>query len=264
MLEALCGNKNIQRILLFLFVNNRCYGTQLHKALRAPLTPLQKALSKLEKGGVVVSYNEGKTRIYQFNPVYPLIDELTQLLKKAYTMLPAEEKKGYYVLQRRFSDSSIGQRNKIQTLMAFWSKLEGVSQLTFNATTKGKGEQDFRRKGKGEVIVKKENDNKLVYSEKGDWQGLEEVGASFTNVFRWTLDKYAGVISLEHLRRGPEHPVFLFHLAPISNQALASVDSHLCGGDSYFGQVHFDQYGLRLNWRVIGPKKNEELETCYS
>ena len=86
----------------------------------------------------------------------------------------------------------------------------------------------------------------------------------FSNVFRWTLDRSAGVISLEHLRRGADHPVFLFHLAPSSKHSLSSVDSHLCEGDAYFGQVHFDRYSLRLNWRVIGPKKNEEIDYYYS
>lgn len=86
MLEGLCGNKNVQRILFFLFVNGKCYGSQLHKALKTSLTPLQKALSRLEKGGVIMSAYEGKTRMYQFNPSFPLLNELEPLLKKAYTL----------------------------------------------------------------------------------------------------------------------------------------------------------------------------------
>lgn len=92
-------------------------------------------------------------------------------------------------------------------------------------------------------------------------RGKESTG--FSNVFRWTLDRKAGVISLEHLRRGLDRPVFLFHLAPSGIQSLSSVDSHLCGDDTYFGQIHFDLYAFRLNWRVIGPKKNEEIDYFY-
>ena len=99
MLEGLCGNQNIQKILLFLFVNGKCYGTQLHRSLNTPLTPLQKALNRLEKGGLISSYYEGKTRLYQFNPGYPLLNELELLLKKAYTLLPADNKKAYYVIK---------------------------------------------------------------------------------------------------------------------------------------------------------------------
>src|SRR5437868_15389637 len=97
MLEVLCGNKNVQRILIFLFVNGKCYGTQLHRSLETPLTPLQNALNRLEKGGLIISYYEGKTRLYQFNPAYPLIGELEYMLKKAYTLLPANKKKEYYL-----------------------------------------------------------------------------------------------------------------------------------------------------------------------
>lgn len=261
MLEVLCGNKNIQRILLFLFVNGRCYGTQLHRSLKTPLTPLQKALNRLEKGGLITSYFEGKTRLYQFNPAYPLIGELEPLLKKAYTLLPVHEKKDYYVIKE--DAQSINQENKLQILLTFWQKLGGVTQLTFNAKTKSKEERGWNGKGQGEVSVAKEGDNRLSFTEKGTWQG-KQGEVSFSNVFRWTLDRHAGVISLEHLRRGPDHPVFLFYLAPSGKHSLSSVDSHLCGGDTYFGQIHFDRYSLRLNWRVIGPKKNEEIDYYYS
>ena len=264
MLEVLCGNKNVQRILLFLFVNSRCYGTQLHRLLNTSLTPLQKALSRLERGGLITSYYEGKTRLYQFNPAYPLMSELEQLLKKAYTLLPSHEKRGYYVVKEDPTEQPAIQKNTAKVLLAFWEKLLSVTRLTFHAKTKSKEEQGWNGKGKGEVIVAREGSNLLVFSEKGTWADKQGGEVGFTNVFRWTLDRSAGVISLEHLRRGADHPVFLLHLAPSGNHSLSSVDSHLCEGDTYFGQIHFDRYGLRLNWRVIGPKKNEEIDYYYS
>jgi len=262
MLEALCGNKNIQRILIFLFVNNKCYGTQLHRSLKTSLTPIQKALIRLEKGGIIISYLEGKNRYYQFNPSYPLLSELEQLLKKAYTLLPAHEKKNYYVVKEIPITSPAD--NKIRILLNFWEKLITISQLTFNAKSQSKEESGRNGKGKGEVTVTKENHNVLIFNERGSWQGQQGAEVSFSNVFRWTLDRDSGVISLEHLRRGPDHPVFLFHLAPTSQSTLSPVDSHLCEGDMYFGQVHFALNHLRMNWRVIGPKKNEEIDYFYS
>ncbi|MBS0629407.1 MAG: winged helix-turn-helix transcriptional regulator [Verrucomicrobia bacterium] len=259
MLEVLCGNKNVQRILLFLFVNGKCYGTQLHRSLKTPLTPLQKALNRLEMGGLITSYYEGKTRLYQFNPAYPLIGEVEQLLKKAYTLLPAHEKKGYYLLK---TDPSSNAETNLQVLLTFWEKLLTITELSFHATSKSGG--GWNGKGQGEVVKTKEGANILIFNEKGSWRGKEGSEVTFSNVFRWTLDRRAGVISLEHLRRGPDHPVFLFHLAPSSKQTLSSVDSHLCEGDTYFGQIHFDRFSLRLNWRVIGPKKNEEINYYYS
>lgn len=263
MLDALCGSKNVQNVLLFLFVNSKCYGTQLHRALDTPLTPLQKALLRLEKGGVITSYHEGKTRLYQFNPAYPLLGELEQLLKRAYTLLPAQEKKAYYVVKHEARTPSVRLENKGHILMAFWEALLRVTQLTFDAKSRSE-EKGWHRKGQGEVGLIKEKADTVTFHEKGTWRGQQGESVSFTNVFRWKLDRSAGVVSLEHLRRGPEHPVFLFYLAPASPGSLLSVDSHLCGGDAYLGQVRFDRHSLRLSWRVIGPKKNEEIDYYYS
>ncbi|HEY2811697.1 MAG TPA: DUF6314 family protein [Rhabdochlamydiaceae bacterium] len=264
MLEVLCGNKNVQRILIFLFVNGKCYGAQLHRSLNTPLTPLQKALNRLEKGGLILSYYEGKTRLYQFNPAYPLLTELEQLLKKAYTLLPAHKKKNYYVAQDDPRTSEPTPINKMRLLLTFWEKLIEVRQLTFHAKSLSKEERGSNGRGQGEVIIEKQSANTLIFQEKGVYQGKQGLEVSFSNVFRWTLDRSAGVISLEHLRRGPDHPVFLFHLAPSGKSSLSSIDSHLCEGDTYFGQIHFDNHGLRLSWRVIGPKKNETIDYYYS
>lgn len=264
MLEVLCGNKNVQRILIFLFVNGKCYGTQLHRALKTSLTPIQKALNRLESGRLITSYYEGKTRIYQFNPAYPLLKELEELLKKAYTLLPANEKKSYYVIKEDLATQSSNKENKTQVLLAFWEKLASVRQLAFHAKTNSKDDGGWNGKGQGEVISTRSSSNVLIFNEKGTWQGKQGVDVSFSNVFRWTLDRDAKMISLEHLRYGSDHPVFLFHLTPSGKHSLSSVDSHLCEGDTYFGQIHFDNYSLRLSWRVIGPKKNEELDYYYS
>jgi len=262
MLEVLCGTKNIERILLFLFVNSKCYGTQLHKLLRIPLTPIQKALHRLERGGLIMSYYEGKTRLYQFNPSYPLLSELEQLLKKAYTLLPAHQKKDFYVMKQEDYYSQNVENRRV--LLDFWEKLMNVKQLAFHAKTKSKDIHGWNGKGKGEVVIMKEGENVLIFHEKGTWLDSQKAEVGFSNVFRWILDRQAGMISLEHLRRGPEHPVFLFDLAPSGKHSLSSVDSHLCGEDTYFAHIHFDRRTFRLNWRVIGPKKNEEIDYYYS
>ncbi|MES2122991.1 MAG: DUF6314 family protein [Chlamydiota bacterium] len=262
MLEALCGNQTIEKILFFLLVNNKCYGVQLHRLLDTALTPLQKGLQRLEKGGVITSSLEGKTRIYLFNPAFPMLSELEQLLKKAYSLLPQHEKKKFYV-QKDLQGKS-PQENKGQVVLRFWKMLTGISQLTFLAKTRSKEEYGWNGKGKGEVGVVREGENVLVFSEKGSWKDREGREVGFTNVFRWTLDRRAALISLEHLRRGPEHPVFLMHLEPSGSNAMSSVDSHLCESDSYFGRLHIDCGCLRLSWRVIGPKKNEEMDYFYS
>lgn len=264
MLEALVGSKTVQKILIFLFVNGKCYGTQLHQVLKTALTPLQKALIRLEKGGIVVSYYEGKTRLYQFNQGFALLPELEHLLRKAYTLLPANEKKKYYVAKESSVLRSAYSENKVDVLFSFWGKLALVQHLHFHAKTNTNEELGWNGKGRGEVSVTAEAGSVLVFKEKGSWQNQLGEEMNFSNTFRWTLDRQNGLIALEHLRLGANHPVFLFHLAPTGNQALSSVDAHLCSEDVYFGHIHFDAHSIRLNWRVIGPKKNENISYIYT
>ncbi|NNM44282.1 MAG: winged helix-turn-helix transcriptional regulator [Chlamydiae bacterium] len=262
MLDGLFGSKNIQRILIFLFVNGKCYGSQLQKLLQTALTPIQKALSRLENAGIIISYSEGKTKLYQFNSGYPLIEELELLLKKAYTILPPQEKRLYTFVKHE--NLAIGALEKNEnTLLLFWKRLTTLKQLSFHAKSKSKEETGWNGKGKAEILLTKESDNVLIFQEKGTWKAKDGNEMDFSNCFRWTLDPIMGRISLEHLRRGMNHPVFLFQLAPSGKHTLSSVDTHLCGRDAYFGQAFCDRKCIRLTWRVIGPKKNEEIEYCY-
>ena len=96
MLESIFGGKNIEKALFFLLLNQRCYGQQLSHVFEQALSPFQKALDRLETGGVIVSFLEGKTRVYQFNPRYPFLQELKAFLVKAYAFLPQEVKDKYY------------------------------------------------------------------------------------------------------------------------------------------------------------------------
>ncbi|PIS03396.1 MAG: ArsR family transcriptional regulator [Chlamydiae bacterium CG10_big_fil_rev_8_21_14_0_10_42_34] len=96
MLEAIFGAKVIEKILFFLLINERCYGSQLSRSFDEALTPFQKGLDRLEAGGIIVSFVEGKTRIYQFNPRYPFLSELKAFLLKSYEFLPSEFKERFY------------------------------------------------------------------------------------------------------------------------------------------------------------------------
>lgn len=256
MLEGLCGNKNVQKILLFLFVNTTCYGAQLQRLLKTPLTSLQNALSRLEKGRIILSYTQGKTKLYQLNPAYPLLSELEQLLKRAYTLLPPQEKKLYSSVQH----DSLERRVQEPQLIAFWQRLKAVRQFTRIVHSRSHDEKKWNGKGKGEVLVAQVSDTVIEFHERGAWEN----NIDFSNAFRWTLDRNACMISLEHLRFGPDQPVFLFHVAPTEDSLLASLESHLCEEDAYLATIPWDRHSIRLNWRVIGPKKNEEMESCYT
>lgn len=261
MLSDLFGNRNMERILLFLFVNEKCYGAQLQNLLLVPLTPIQKALLRLEKAGIVNSYYEGKTHLYELNPRYPLRSELENLLKKAYFLLPVQEKKRYCFIHKprqRLDEERKRDRNARNELMTFWERLKTVKQLAFST----KSYQDKSTKvGRAEVAIISSPDT-LIFQERGFWLNDPYPDTSFTSSFRWTLDLNAGLITLEHLRYGS--PVFLFHLAPVNNQTLEAVDSHLCGKDIYLGNIIWDSASICFRWKVIGPNKNDELLYSYT
>ncbi len=101
MLEILFGNKNIEKILFYLLLNEKCYAHELTKVFQSSLSPLQKSLEKLELAGILVSFLEGKTRLFQFNPRYPFLKELKQFLQKAYDSLPDQFKEKYYERKTR-------------------------------------------------------------------------------------------------------------------------------------------------------------------
>ncbi len=101
MLEYLFGNKSVEQILIYVWLHDKAYASELSKLLESPLTPIQKALLKLEDGGLLVSFKEGKTRLYQWNPRYPFLEEIKSLVGKSYEYLPPKAKKHYQPLKRK-------------------------------------------------------------------------------------------------------------------------------------------------------------------
>lgn len=259
MLQGLFGNKNVERILIFLLVNEKCYGAQLQTLLQVPLTPVQQALLRLEKEGILNSHYEGKIRVYDWNLSYPLRLELEALLKKAYTLLPLQEKRKYCFIQKKAA--AIEERDQRRELQAFWEQLGRTRRLSFSAKTR-QGEPTIRI-GKAEVNVEMSQPNVLVFHEKGFWLVNEFPDTGFNNVFRWTYDPHRILIALEHLRYGIKHPVFLFHLTPTASGRLESIDPHLCSEDTYMGNIAWKQGRIDFQWRIIGPKKNDDLIYRY-
>lgn len=270
MLASLIGNKSIEKILFFLLLNGKVYASQLSQRLDTSLTPLQHSLQKLEKNGILLSHYEGKTRFYTFNPSYPLLPELETLLKKAYTFLAIPEQKLYYSpsfsmrpqARKKPFNSSAGQ----QTVQKLWDKLRRIQTMCFSAKSKALGQNisGWNGIGKGSVDVKLEGENTLAFYERGSWTSEEGKEMDFSNVFRWTYQPSREAVTLEHLRFGAQNPVFLFSLIPVDENTLESIDAHVCKNDSYFGQIRCDKHFVQFNWRIIGPKKNEEIDYLYT
>lgn len=95
MLEGLFGNVTAEKVLLYLAVNDDAYAQRIADALTIPLSVVQKQLRRLEQSGVLVSRLVGRTRVFLFNPRFAVEAELRTLLRRAFVLLPAEERAPY-------------------------------------------------------------------------------------------------------------------------------------------------------------------------
>lgn len=254
MLGELFGNKNVERVLLFLFVNEKAYATQLQNHFQVPLAPLQNALKKLERCAVISRWKEGKAQMYSLDQDSDFRWELEALLKKHYLLLPTNEKKCYHYFS---CDVLLKKQRFTKELKRFWEKLLKVQKLTLCAHSCGKEEK------RGEAIVTPllSDARTLIFQEVGEW---DKPKSTFRNRFRWSLDLKNTLITLEHLRYGEKRPVFLFHLKPTSEGRLESLDAHLCGEDTYLGSLTWNLEKILFHWRIIGFKKNQQLLYRYT
>jgi len=101
MLEYLFSNKNVEKILIYLCFHEKANASQLSQTFNTALDPIQKTLRKLEHGGLLVSFLEGRMRVFQWNPRYPFLVEIQALAKKAYRFLPIDKQESFQMTKRK-------------------------------------------------------------------------------------------------------------------------------------------------------------------
>lgn len=92
MLEALFGSINKERVLLYLLAREEGYARAIAEFWQTGLRNIQVQLDNLESGGVLVSRQEGRTRLYEFNPRWPLRKEMTAFLERMLVFYPEAER----------------------------------------------------------------------------------------------------------------------------------------------------------------------------
>ncbi|MBX3611831.1 MAG: hypothetical protein KF871_18190 [Hydrogenophaga sp.] len=117
--------------------------------------------------------------------------------------------------------------------------------------------------GTGEVRVSSPQPGVVLFEEAGVWQAERPgaAGVAFRNVFRWTA--VGERLRLEHLRQGPDHPVFLFDLAWAGEGSWHTVQPHLCAADVYAAQLHCEADAISVAWTIRGPRKDEAIRYRY-
>ncbi|MEM8531594.1 MAG: DUF6314 family protein [Chloroflexota bacterium] len=150
----------------------------------------------------------------------------------------------------------------MDTLDSFWYRLCIVQALEFTATSHSHT-IGWTGRGWGSVTVTQTDDTELICTEQGNWTTDTNVRLAFRNVYRWRIDEEGQLLHLEHLRFGPEQPVYLCALTPQSPTQLCSVQPHLCGPDHYLVTVSIESSQLLMHWDIQGPHKNEQLAYWY-
>jgi hypothetical protein len=100
-LDSLLVSEDAERVFLFLAARKKSYPSEIARFYERNIYGIQKQLEKFEEGGLLISSKVGRTRVYEFNPRYPLLNELMLLLEKALLFLPAEEGERLLIFRRR-------------------------------------------------------------------------------------------------------------------------------------------------------------------
>jgi len=141
-------------------------------------------------------------------------------------------------------------------LNTIWESLSRVFKVTTHAISHHP-QDTWDRKAQGSIRVVKEKDT-LRFYETGKWVDTD---ISYTNCLQWGQKE--GCITLEHLRYGELHPVFLFSFEKKDEKTLQSVSNHFCGKDVYRATLVF-QPSLSLCVEVTGPNKQQTIQSFYS
>ena len=100
-LNPIIGSVEAEKILAYLIARGSGYALEIARFYDSNLRGIQKQLDKLEHGGVLYSRKIGRTRVYEFNPRYPFLKELQELLKKAIDFYPADLQERLWIRRER-------------------------------------------------------------------------------------------------------------------------------------------------------------------
>ena len=101
MLAPLLGSKGSEKVLIFIVARGEGYAREISQFFNMDISTIQNQLDKFELGGILASTTKGRTRLYTLNPRYPFLKELKQLLDKALSFYPEDEREKLVMERRR-------------------------------------------------------------------------------------------------------------------------------------------------------------------
>lgn len=101
MIEAIVGSEGAERTLLFIEAREAGYAREISETFDISLSAVQKHLYRMEAGGLLVSQQVGKTRVFSFNPRFLFVAETRSLLRAVLAKLPEHTKEKLLMNRRR-------------------------------------------------------------------------------------------------------------------------------------------------------------------
>lgn len=101
MIEAIVRSRSAEEVFIFLVARGQGYATEIAEFFDSELYAIQKQLNRLEEEDVLVSRKVGRTRVFEFNPRYPFLDELQEFLAKVLEFYPEDLKERLLMNRRR-------------------------------------------------------------------------------------------------------------------------------------------------------------------
>ena len=101
MLEALVGSPNAERVLLFIAERERGYPAEIARTFGVAPSQVQRVMERMERDGLLVAQDVGRTRLYEFNPRFAFKDRVIDLFKDALSRYPEELQEKIALNRRR-------------------------------------------------------------------------------------------------------------------------------------------------------------------
>lgn len=144
---------------------------------------------------------------------------------------------------------------------AVWNRLSHIKFLTIQACPGASSRTAWRGHGSAHVQVESTDDYRRFIESGQFWPGSSAAPVPVRNVYLW--QRMGASLLLSHERYGRDAPVFLLRLTPAKGASLAGDQAHQCAQDQYRATLHLTHEGLRLDWLVTGPRKDERLSQRY-
>ncbi|MDH4572710.1 hypothetical protein CUR86_09765 [Salinicola acroporae] len=139
--------------------------------------------------------------------------------------------------------------------------MPSLSRFSFVARSGSGSEVGWNGRGSGVIEVVHQAANVRFFESGRFTLEGQDHDVPMRNVYRWDL--HSDRVSLSHERRGAANAVSLFDLVASDAETLVSAEVHQCAADAYSARLTLVPDGIDLEWRIVGPRKDEHIAYRY-